>query len=48
MLNLTCGIVSGDAFEDKIAGLTWPCILRPGWSVEWDGSSNNNGTACAD
>ena len=30
---------SGIDFEDMIAGLTWPCTLPPGWSVEWDGPS---------
>jgi len=29
----------GDDFEDMIAGLTWPCTLPLGWSVEWNGSS---------
>ena len=32
-------LFSGDDFEVLIAGLTWPCTLPPGWSVEWDGSS---------
>ena len=25
-------------FEDMIAGLSYPCTLPPGWSVEWEGS----------
>ena len=32
-------LFSGENFEDLIVGLTWPCTLPPGWSVEWDGSS---------
>ena len=32
-------LFSGEKFEDLIAGLTWPCTLPPGWSVEWEGSS---------
>ena len=32
-------LFSGDAFEEMIVGLTWPCTLPPGWSVEWDGPS---------
>ena len=26
----------GENFEDMIAGLTYPCTLPPGWSVEWE------------
>ena len=29
-------------FEDMVAGLTWPCTLPPGWSVEWDASPAND------
>ena len=36
---LLVALFSGENFEDLIAGLTWPCTLPPGWSVEWDGSS---------
>ena len=32
-------LFSGEKFEDLIAGLTWPCTLPLGWSVEWEGSS---------
>ena len=32
-------LFSGTSFEDMIAGLTWPCTMPPGWSVEWNGSS---------
>ena len=32
-------LFSGEAFEEMLAGLTWPCTLSPGWSVGWDGSS---------
>ena len=32
-------LFSGEAFEEMLAGLTWPCTLPPGWSVEWNGSS---------
>ena len=32
-------LFSGTSFEGMIAGLTWPCTLPPGWSVEWDGPS---------
>ena len=31
-------LFSGEAFEEMIAGLTWPCTLPPGWSVEWNDS----------
>ena len=31
-------LFSGEAFEEIIAGLTWPCTLPPGWSVEWNDS----------
>ena len=31
-------LFSGDDFEVLIVGLTWPCTLPPGWSVEWDPS----------
>ena len=37
--------VSGDTFEDMIAGLTWPCTLPTGWSVEWDPTPANDGNA---
>ena len=36
---LLVAFFSGENFEDLIAGLTWPCTLPPGWSVEWEGSS---------
>ena len=29
----------GEAFEEMIACLIWPCTLPPDWSVEWNGSS---------
>ena len=32
-------LFSGEAFEEMIAGLTWPCKMSPGWSVVWDGPS---------
>ena len=32
-------LLLGEAFEEMLAGLTWPCTLPPGWSVEWDGPS---------
>jgi hypothetical protein len=25
--------------EDMVAGVTWPSILPPGWTVEWDPAS---------
>jgi hypothetical protein len=25
--------------EDMVAGVTWPSILLPGWTVEWDPAS---------
>ena len=28
--------ISGGAFEEMVASLTWPCTLPPSWSVEWD------------
>ena len=31
-------LFSGEAFVEMIAGLTWPCTLPPGWSVEWNDS----------
>ena len=31
-----------------IAGLTWPCTLPPGWSVEWDGLSTHADTPSAE
>ena len=31
-------LFSGEAFEEMIAGLTWPFTLPPGWSVEWNDS----------
>ena len=31
-------LFSGEAFEEMLAGLTWPCTLPPGWSVEFDAS----------
>ena len=36
---LLVALFSGETFEDLIAGLTYPCTLPPGWSVEWEGSS---------
>ena len=36
---LLVALFLGENFEDLIAGLTWPCTLPPGWSVEWEGSS---------
>jgi hypothetical protein len=24
------------SLEDMVAGVTWPSILPPGWTVEWD------------
>ena len=30
-------LFSGENFEEKIAGLSWPFKLPPGWSVVWDG-----------
>ena len=36
---------SGDTFEDQIASLTWPCVLPPGWSVEWDTTPANDDNA---
>ena len=35
---LLVALFSGENFEDMIAGLTYPCTLPPGWSVEWEGS----------
>ena len=29
----------GEAFEEMITSVTWPCNLPPGWSVVWDGPS---------
>ena len=42
---LVAQFISGDAFEDLIAGLTWPCTLPFGWSVEWDPSLANDDNA---
>ena len=36
---LLVSLFSGEAFEEMIAGVTWPCNLPPGWSVVWDGPS---------
>ena len=30
--------IAGEMFLDQIAGLTWPCKLPPGWTVDWDPS----------
>jgi hypothetical protein len=38
-------LFSGASFEEMIAGLTWPCTLPPGWSMEWDASPANNNSA---
>ena len=27
------------SLEDMVAGVTWPSILPPGWTVEWDPTS---------
>ena len=47
ILSLACGstLFLGDLFEDQIASLTWPCILHPGWSVEWDTTLANDDNA---
>uniref|UniRef100_A0A804NM22 Uncharacterized protein n=1 Tax=Zea mays TaxID=4577 RepID=A0A804NM22_MAIZE len=29
----------GGSLEDMVAGVTWPSILPPGWTVEWDPTS---------
>ena len=42
---LVAQIVSCDTFEDMIASLTWPCVLPPGWSVEWDTTPANDDNA---
>ena len=36
---LLVALFSGEAFEEMLTGLTWPCTLSPGWSVGWDESS---------
>jgi hypothetical protein len=36
---LLVALFSCEAFEEMIAGLTWPCKLPPGWSVVCDESS---------
>ena len=36
---LLVALFSSENFEDMFAGLTYPCTLPPGWSVEWEGSS---------
>jgi hypothetical protein len=38
-------IFSGVSFEDMVAGLAWPSTLPAGWSVDWDPSPANNGSA---
>jgi hypothetical protein len=27
------------SLEDMVVGVTWPSILPPGWTVEWDPTS---------
>jgi hypothetical protein len=27
------------SLKDMVAGVTWPSILPPGWTVEWDPTS---------
>jgi hypothetical protein len=39
ILNLACGIIFTGSLEDMVAGVTWPSILPPGWTVEWDPAS---------
>jgi hypothetical protein len=45
ILSLACGLtlLSGETVEDLVAGLTWPCVLPPGWSVEWGLTANQGG-----
>ena len=47
ILSPACGstLFLGDSFEDQIASLTWPCVLPPSWSVEWDMTPANDGNA---
>jgi hypothetical protein len=39
ILSLACGIIFIGSLEDMVAGVTWPSILPPGWTVGWDPAS---------
>jgi hypothetical protein len=38
-------LFSGETFEDIVTSLTWPCIIPPGWSMDWDASPGNDDNA---